>query len=167
MRYSDKVAAINARIRRLPRLYEDYIKSSRDRDADRFIGYWKSGILNNEYKLTPLKAETVARKVRQGCARPNNPLYGLGEEGAHTYIKGMRKFRTKDGYVVRMTGKHHDSKVDNHALLLIHEYGLGNNPKRPVMHESYKRTLEHIVTEDKAMVKTINEYLRNGKWKNG
>ncbi|MBD5584146.1 MAG: hypothetical protein HDQ88_03620 [Clostridia bacterium] len=167
MKYSDRVAAVNARIKRLPRLYEDYIKSSRDRDADKYIGYWKSGILNNEYKLTPLKPETVVRKMKQGCARPTSPLYGLGLEGAHTFIKGMRKFRTSEGYVVRMTGKHHDSEIDNHALLLIHEYGLGNNPKRPAMHKSYARVLEDIKRDDRAMVKTINQYIRNGKWRNG
>lgn len=165
MKYSARVQAVKARIKRLPRIYESHIKTVRKRDAHDFLEYWKSGILNNEYKLTPLTQATIDRKTRQGLARPTSPLYGLGFEGAHTFIKGMRIFRTSEGYVVRMTGRHHDSKLDNHALLLIHEYGLGNAPKRPAMHESYARVLKQIKAEDRAMVRAINGYLRSGEWK--
>lgn len=170
MTYSQKTSAIKARIRRLPKIYEDYIYTRRKRDANDFISYWRSGILNNEFKLTPLADSTVARKIRLGMARPQNPLYGLGFEGAHTYIKGMRIFRTRDGYVARMTGKHHDSKIDNHGLLLIHEYGCtlkngGRIPARPAMHEAYKKVLGDIKSRDSAMADKINEYLRSGTWK--
>ena len=170
MTYSQKTSAIKARIKRLPKICVDHIKSARKRDANEFIAYWKSGILNNEFKLTPLADSTVARKIRLGMAKPQNPLYGLGFEGAHTYIKGMRIFRTKDGYVVRMTGKHHDSKIDNHTLLLIHEYGCtlkngGRIPARPAMHEAYKRVLKDIKKRDSAMKGKINAYLRSGVWK--
>lgn len=170
MTYSQKTSAIKARIKRLPKIYEDRIDTMRKRDAKDFISYWRSGILNNEFKLTPLADSTVARKIRLKMARPQNPLYGLGFEGAHTYIKGMRIFRTKDGYVVRMTGKHHDSKIDNHGLLLIHEYGCtlkngGRIPARPAMQEAYKKVLGDIKSRDSAMTDKINEYLRSGKWK--
>ena len=82
----------------------------------------------------------------------------------------MRAFRTDKGYVVRMVGRHHDSKVDNHALLLIHEYGCslkngGRIPPRPAMHEAYKRVLKDIRKRDSAMAKSINRYIRSGKWK--
>ena len=170
MTYSQKTSAIKARIKRLPKIYKDKIDTMRKRDANDFIVYWRSGILNNEFKLTPLADSTVARKIRLGMARPQNPLYGLGFEGAHTYIKGMRVFRTANGYVVRMTGKHHDSKIDNHGLLLIHEYGCvlnhgGRLPARPAMHEAYKRVLKDIKKRDGAMAGKINEYLRSGEWK--
>ena len=170
MTYSQKTSAIKARIRRLPKIYEDRIKTMRKRDVNDFISYWRSGILNNEFKLTPLADSTIQRKIRLGMSRPQNPLYGLGFEGAYTYIKGMRIFRTDKGYVVRMTGKHHDSKVDNHTLLLIHEYGCtlkngGRIPARPAMHEAYKRVLEDIKKRDSAMMSKINAYLRSGVWK--
>lgn len=170
MTYSQNVKAVQARIKRLPRIYKDKIESMRKRDANDFITYWRSGLLNNEFKLTPLADSTIARKIRLAYAKPQNPLYGLGFEGAHTYIKGMRVFRTKEGYVVRMTGKHHDSKIDNHGLLLIHEYGCtykdGHRlPARPAMHEAYKRVLKDIKKRDSAMTKSINHYLRSGEWK--
>lgn len=170
MTYSQNVKAVQARIKRLPRIYKDKIESMRKRDANDFIAYWRSGLLNNEFKLTPLADSTIARKIRLAYAKPQNPLYGLGFEGAHTYIKGMRVFRTKEGYVVRMTGKHHDSKIDNHGLLLIHEYGCtykdGHRlPARPAMHEAYKRVLKDIKKRDSAMTKSINRYLRSGEWK--
>lgn len=170
MTYSQKTSAIKARIKRLPRIYKDRIDTMRKRDANDFISYWRSGLLNNEFKLTPLADSTIQRKIRLGMSRPQNPLYGLGLEGAHTYIKGMRVFRTKDGYVVRMTGKHHDSKIDNRGLLLIHEYGCtykdGHRlPARPAMHEAYKRVLKDIKKRDSAMTGKINAYLRSGVWK--
>jgi len=170
MTYSQNVKAVQARIKRLPRIYKDKIESMRKRDANDFITYWRSGLLNNEFKLTPLADSTIARKIRLAYAKPQNPLYGLGFEGAHTYIKGMRVFRTKEGYVVRMTGKHHDSKIDNHGLLLIHEYGCtykdGHRlPARPAMHEAYKRVLKDIKKRDSAMTRSINRYLRSGEWK--
>jgi hypothetical protein len=170
MTYSQNVKAVQARIKRLPRIYKDKIESMRKRDANDFIAYWRSGLLNNEFKLTPLADSTIARKIRLAYAKPQNPLYGLGFEGAHTYIKGMRIFRTKEGYVVRMTGKHHDSKIDNHGLLLIHEYGCtykdGHRlPARPAMHEAYKRVLKDIKKRDSAMTRSINRYLRSGEWK--
>ena len=170
MTYSQKTSAIKARIKRLPKIYKDRIDTMRKRDANDFISYWRSGILNTEFKLTPLADSTIARKIRLGMARPQNPLYGLGLEGAHTYIKGMRIFRTAKGYVVRMTGKHHNSKIDNHGLLLIHEYGCtlnngGRLPARPVMHEAYKCVLKDIKKRDSAITKSINRYLRSGEWK--
>lgn len=170
MTYSQKTSAIKARIKRLPKIYKDRMDTMRKRDANDFISYWRSGILNNEFKLTPLADSTIARKIRLGMSRPQNPLYGLGLEGAYTYIKGMRIFRTAKGYVVRMTGKHHDSKIDNHGLLLIHEYGCtlkngGRIPARPVMQEAYKRVLEDIKKRDSAMTDKINTYLRSGVWK--
>ena len=171
MTYSQKTSAIKARIKRLPKIYKDHIEAVRKRDADEYISYWKSGLLNNEFKLTPLADSTIQRKIRLAYTKPQNPLYGLGLEGAHTYIKGMRIFRTKDGYVARMTGKHHDSKIDNHGLLLIHEYGCvlkngGRIPARPAMHEAYKRVLKNIKKRDSAMMSKINAYLRSGVWKN-
>lgn len=170
MKYSQKTSAIKARIKRLPRIYKEHIEVMRKRDANDFVSYWKSGLLNNEFKLTPLADSTIQRKIRLAYAKPQNPLYGLGLEGAHTYIKGMRIFRTKEGYVVRMTGKHHDSKIDNHGLLLIHEYGCtykdGHRlPARPAMHEAYKQVLKDIKKRDKAMSRSINNYLRSGEWK--
>lgn len=170
MTYSQNTKAVKARIKRLPRIYKDKIESARKRDANEFINYWRSGLLNNEFKLTPLVDSTIKRKIRLAYAKPQNPLYGLGLEGAHTYIKGMRAYRTKKGYVVRMVGKHHDSKIDNHGLLMIHEYGCtykdGHRlPARPAMHEAYKRVLKDIKKRDSAMAKSINHYLRSGEWK--
>lgn len=169
MKYKNNVNAVKARIRRLPKIYEDHIVVARKRDANMCIEYWRSGILNDEFKLAPLAPSTLAQKIRLGCERPASPLYRLGFEGAHTYIKGLRMFRTKNGYVLRMTGKHHDSKIDNHGLLMIHEYGCvlrngGRIPARPALHRAYEKTLKDIKKNDKALKSVINEYLRTGQW---
>lgn len=169
MKYSQNVEAVRQRVRRLPQLYKDYVSTARKRDAKDLIAYWRSGLLNNEYKLTPLSQSTIDRKIRLGYTRPQNPLYGLGMDGSHTYIKGLRLFRTSKGYVVRMTGRHHDSKIDNLGLLRIHENGCilrngGRLPPRPVLKESYRRVLQDIKERDSAMADRINEYLRSGRW---
>lgn len=169
MIYSNNAKAVQARISRLPKIYKDYISTMRKRDAKDCIQYFQSGLLNNELKLTPLAPSTIKQKIRLGCVNPKSPLYRLGFEGAHTYVKGLRLFRTKDGYVVRMTGKHHDSKIDNHGLLLIHEYGCnlkngGHLPARPALHRAYEKTLKDIKKRDGAMAKRINHYLRTGQW---
>lgn len=170
MRYSKNVLAVQARLKRLPQIYTDHIDTMRKKDAQSFIEYWRSGILNNEFKLTPLADSTIRRKIRLGMAKPQNPLYGLGFEGAYTYIKGMRSFKTKKGYVVKMIGKHHDSEIDNAGLLIIHEYGCvlangGRIPARPAMHRAYEKVLIDIKKRDRSMAKTINQYLRSGEWK--
>lgn len=170
MKYSQRTEAVKARIKRLPKLYESSIETMRKRDADDFIVYWRSGLLNNEFKLTPLADSTIQRKIRLAYAKPQNPLYGLGLEGSYTYIKGMRKFKTAKGYVVRMTGKHHDSKIDNHGLLMVHEYGCtlkngGRIPPRPAMHRAYDHVLKDIKKRDGALRNRINRYLRTGEWK--
>lgn len=169
MKYSQNVEAVKQRVRRLPKLYQDYISTARKRDGHDFIKYWQSGLLNNEFKLTPLDPKTIKRKIRMGYSRPQNPLYGLGLDGSYTYIKGMRLFRTSKGYVVRMTGRHHDSKIDNHGLLMIHEYGCvlrngGRIPPRPVMQKAYEKVLSDISKRDQALLGRISNFLRSGKW---
>ena len=72
MTYSQKTSAIKARIKRLPKIYKDKIDTMRKRDANDFIVYWRSGILNNEFKLTPLADSTVARKIRLGMPTRQN-----------------------------------------------------------------------------------------------
>ena len=169
MKYSNTPSAIKARLKRLPKLLEDHMVSARKRDAKECIQYFQSGLLNNEFKLTPLSPRTIEEKIRLGCSKPSNPLYRMGLDQARTYIKGLRYFKTGNGYVVRMTGRHYDGKIDNHTLLMIHEYGCtlkngGRIPARPALHEAYNRTLKNIQVRDGALKKTIEDYLRTGKW---
>lgn len=166
MTYNNSVSAVQQRIRRLPKLLGEVTDTMRKNDAQHMIAYWKSGILNGEFKLTPLSSATVAKKIRLGYSKPQNPLYGLGMDGAYTYIKGLRMFKTKNGYVVRMTGKHHDSKIDNEGLLMIHEYGCnlkhGRIPARPALHMAYNKVLKEIAERDPALLEAINAYLKTG-----
>ena len=169
MKYSNTPSAIKQRINRLPLLMKDHMDSRRKRDAKDLIRYFQSGLLNNEFKLTPLSPRTIEEKIRLGVSKPSNPLYRLGFDGAYTYVKGLKYFKTTDGYVVRMVGKHHDSKIDNHGLLMIHEYGCtlkngGKIPARPALHRAYERVLQDIRKRDGALRKSIGDYLRTGKW---
>lgn len=166
MKYSNSVGAVKQRIRRLPKLIGTEIETMRKRDAQRLIELWRSGLLNGEFKLTPLSQATINKKIKLGYNAPTNPLYGLGMDGAHTYIKGLRYFKKSKGYVVRMTGKHHDSKIDNKGLLLIHEYGCntphGRIPARPALNMAYKELMKEIKNRDKAITDAINQYLKTG-----
>ena len=166
MKYSSNISAVRQRIRRLPKIAIDIIQTSRKKDAQKCIGYWKSGLLNDEFKLTPLAPSTIKKKIKLGYSKPTNPLYGLGMDGAHTYIKGLRMFRTKNGYVIRMVGKHHDSKIDNHGLLMIHEYGCttkhGRIPARPALNLAYRKTINELKKRDVMIVDAINELLKTG-----
>lgn len=169
MKYSNTPSAIKSRLRRLPKLMKDHMVSARKRDAKECIQYFQSGLLNNEFKLTPLSPRTIEEKIRLGCSKPSSPLYRMGFDQAHTYVKGLRYFKTSNGYVVRMTGRHYDGKIDNHTLLMIHEYGCtlkngGRIPARPALREAYNKTLKNIQARDGALKKIIEDYLRTGKW---
>lgn len=166
MNYSNTPSAVRQRIRRLPKILGEIVDTMRKRDAEHVIQYWRSGLLNNSFNLAPLSPATIQKKIKQKYSAPNNPLYGLGMDGAYTYIKGLRYFKTKNGYVVRMTGRHHDSKIDNKGLLMIHEYGCnlknGRIPARPALHMAYEQLLKEIQQRDASVTDAINVYLKTG-----
>lgn len=175
IQFSTNWHAVKQRIRKIPKIAEGTADMQRSRDADELIAIWRNGLINNSFALTPLKPETRARKTRLGYRYPSSPLYGLGLEGTKTYIKGMRKFKTKHGYTVHMIhGKHHKSKLPLNALFIVHEYGADikttsgkiiHIPARPAMQKSYARLLNRLKAKDPSLEFSlaVNEYIKTGR----
>lgn len=171
--FSTKWTAVRQRVRRLPKIAEGVADAQRKRDAHELVSRWRFGIENNTLGLEKLRPLTRARKVRLGYRRPSSPLYGLGLEGARTYIKGMRVFRKRRGYSVRMiNGRHHKSKLPLSALFVVHEYGATTRkgvriPPRPAMQKAYAQVLRRLKSNDpaKEFGAAVNEYIRTGKRK--
>jgi hypothetical protein len=173
--FSTNWSAVKQRIRKIPKIAEGVADMQRSRDADELIAIWRTGLINNSFSLIPLKPDTRARKARLGYRYPSSPLYGLGLEGSKTYIKGMRKFKTKRGYTVHMiNGKHHQSKLPLSALFVVHEYGAtikAHNgkliviPARPAMQKSYTRLLNRLKANDPTIefTKAVNQYIAEGR----
>jgi hypothetical protein len=170
--FSTNWSAVKQRIRRIPKIAEGIADMQRSRDADELISIWRNGLINNSFSLVPLKPDTKARKARLGYRYPSSPLYGLGLEGSKTYIKGMRKYKTKRGYTVHMiNGKHHKSKLPLSALFVVHEYGttiekrdgtIIQIPARSAMHKAYAKLLRKLKAKDPSIEfkLAINQYIK-------
>lgn len=171
--YTAKYFAMKRRMRAIPKMAEDLVRAQRKRDAHKLIEIWRDGLLRNTFRLAPLKQQTRNRKKKLNYRRPASPLYGLGLEGAYTYIKGMRLFKTAKGYIVKMTkSKHHDSNLTNYDLFIVHEYGakiktksghIINIPARPAFNKSYEKLLRLMKGNEKEFNKAINQYILNNK----
>lgn len=173
--FSSNWNAVRQRIRRLPRLVDGVADAQRKRDAHELVTLWRSGIKDRKIYLVPLVPATIRRKRRIGYSKPETPLYGLGLDGPRTYIKGMRVFRTKRGYVVRMIdGRHHKSKLSLSSLFTVHEYGttiktkggaIIRIPPRPAMQRAYESLLRSISARDpKAeLVAAAEEFIQTGR----
>lgn len=162
---------VKQRLKELPKMVGDTVEVTRKQDADLLIKYWRSGLLNNKFSLAPLSQRTIEQKIRLGYSRPTSPLYGLGMEGSYTYIKGLRIFKKSEGWVVRMTGRHHDSNIDNKGLFAVHEYGCnikqGNRvvhiPARPAFHRAYQKVMKHDTMFDDLIMKIIARHIVSGR----
>lgn len=173
--FSTNWNAVRQRIKRIPKIANGVADMQRSRDADDLISTWRNGLANNSFNLAPLKPATRARKARLGYRYPASPLYGLGLEGAKTYIKGMRKFKTRRGYTVHMIkGKHHKSDLPLSALFVVHEYGatiktkggkIIKIPARPAMQKAYTRVLNRLKAKDpaKEFKLAINQFIKQGR----
>jgi hypothetical protein len=173
--FSSNWTAVRQRIRRLPRLVEGVADAQRKRDAHELVTLWRSGIRDRKLHLLPLVPATIRKKIWSDYAKPRTPLYGLGLDGPRTYIKGMRVFKTKNGYRVQMIdGKHHKSNLTLKSLFIVHEYGTTINkknggtfriPSRPAMQRSYEALLRSIARRDpqEELVKATEEFIRTGR----
>lgn len=175
IQFSTNWNAVRQRIRKIPKIAEGVASMQRARDADELITLWRNGLINNTFSLIPIRPETRAKKARLGYRYPDSPLYGLGLEGSRTYIKGMRKFKTKRGYVVKMVkGKHHESKLPLSALFVVHEYGTtirARNgriiviPARPAMQKAYASLLRRLRAKDPAIEfkLAVSQFMKTGR----
>lgn len=174
VQFSQKWDAVRKRIKKIPRFAHGVADTIRKGDANKLVAYWRAGIMGNTLGLFALKPETVARKMAKGYTNPYSPLYGLGFEGAKTYIKGMRVFKTSTGYRVQMiNGKHHESELSLRSLFIVHEYGTtirrGDRiiriPARPAMTKSYEKLMLELRRKDpsKEFKKACNEFLNTGR----
>lgn len=172
--FSTNWNAVKQRIRKIPKIAEGVADMQRSRDADDLIAIWRNGLINNTFSLIPLKPATIAKKAKLGYRYPSSPLYGLGLEGTKTYIKGMRKFKTKRGYTVHMiNGKHHESKLPLNALFIVHEYGttITRNgkmiriPARPAMQKSYDVLLRRLKVNDPTIEfgLAVDQFIKTGR----
>lgn len=178
-KFSNNFHAKMARIQRLPQMIEGtmtgYLKSS----ATGVIEEFKKGLRMNNMGLEKLKDATVASKTRKGYAKPENPLYGLGDRSDKSYINMMRIKKIKNGYKVYPSkGRHHKSSLSLADLFKIHEYGCTINmkngttvriPPRPAFFKAYERQMlkmkkdakETSLTVKKAMTEFINTAKRD------
>lgn len=155
-------------------MLEGAVSAMRKMDADATVRAFREGLRDGSLRLDPLKAETVRRKGRLGYSKPESPLYALGLDGARTYAKAMRTFRTKSGWAVRVVdGRHHGSKVSTRALYLIHEYGTTYTtrsgktvrvPARPAFAASFRKVQRGVSkSEMNSKVRAaIRELMRTG-----
>lgn len=175
IQFSTNWSAVKQRIRRIPKIAEGVADMQRSRDADDLIAIWRNGLINNTFSLIPLKPNTRSRKAKLGYRYPSSPLYGLGLEGSKTYIKGMRKYKTKRGYIVKMmNSKHHKSKLPLSALFIVHEYGAtikASNgriiriPARPAMQKSYDVLLRRLRSNDPSIEfkLAVSQFMKTGR----
>jgi hypothetical protein len=139
--------AIKKRIQRLPKKIGDTLETSSKKDALRFIKNYRDGIRNNTFGLEALKPETITRKRKRHYSRPESPLYGLGMDGTRTYTSGIRPYKTKKGWRVRVINiKHHSADVSVETLFHVHEYGaVIRIPARPAFKRAYEKTLNEKI----------------------
>jgi len=172
--FSQKYKAVQARIRKVPRLAEDVASLMRKGDAYDLVMYWRNGIKNKGLRLATLKPATVARKRKLGYPNPTAPLYGLGESAPDTYVKGMRVWRKKNGWTVHMMRRRHvKADVTLDVLFQVHEHGavidtgkaVVRIPARPAMRRAYEKVIRDVQARDPnaLMQKACGEFLRGAR----
>jgi hypothetical protein len=160
---SDTADAIRKRIKALPRLVEGAMLAIRTRDANAMILNWRNGIVSKSFGLAPLKPKTIARKARMGYSAPSTPLYALGFEGPWTYIKALRKYRTKRGWSVRFSARKHHSGMSEEELFELMEYGFNKCPPRPAFTKAYIQTMKGMKDSSEEVLAAAWEFIESGK----
>ena len=168
-----------ARIRRLPKLYDDVLRAEVKRDAAGVMGEFRTGIMKGTFGFEPLKPKTIARKKAQGLPKPDFPLYGIGPSDMKSYMNMLEIKKLKSGWKVTPSKKkHHTKKITLDHLFQIHEYGaivkrktkdgikLIRIPPRPALTNGYERwMIKRRRMEPKPAIevkKAITQFITDG-----
>jgi hypothetical protein len=191
LRLSEKIKAIQARIKKLPVLLNGKLSAKQKRNAELFIKLFTSGIRENEFGLKKLHPVTIARKQDAGYSRPTTPLYGAGDSEANSLLNVFAIKKLRNGWqVYPRWAKHHDSDLQLRHLLSIHENGalisvtdrmrkflhyIGIHlrkdttiiriPPRPAQRKAYEKLLKQISSDEpeKDVKRIIKKLIDTGK----
>jgi hypothetical protein len=148
--------------------------AQRKRDATQVIEVFQDGIDRNNFRLKPLKPETIRRKRRLGMRKPQIPLYGKGHQERNSYINMWRIVKMKRGYRVRpRSAKHWSGRIKLKDLLTVHENGATIDtgraviriPARPAWERAQQRFLKKLASQEPAaeVRAAIREVMRTGR----
>ena len=164
-------SAIRYRIKALPKMAEAASNGARLRDAVTLIVAFRNGIITRSFRLAPLDRKTIRRKMKQGLPNPATPL--LGEGGPGSYIFSLRKYPTKNGWVVKFSNKKlKNSDLTGAQMHDVHEYGavirtvsgsVFRIPPRPAFTKAYAVVMRGIEDPSEEVMKVCREYLRDGR----
>jgi hypothetical protein len=176
VKYSQNKKAIEARIRRLPKLMEGAAMGNIKGDMIGLIDEFQKGVKNNNFRLQPLNPKTIKKKVKKGYSQPGTPLYGLGLEDKNSYINMFRIRKIKNGYkIFARWAKHHESNLKLRDLFIVHEFGtyiekegkIIKIPPRPAWNKAFTRYMRNKAQnrkeQSKEVKKAIREYIKEGK----
>lgn len=179
VKYSDNYKAKMSRIRRLPELMNDVMMGALKKDARGLINEFQQGIINNDLSLEPLKPETISGKRTAGYKKPENPLYGKGEQEKDKSYQNMLRIRKlKGGWKVYVSkAMHWSGKISLKDLFTVHEYGtkvvrkdgtIIIIPPRPVFLLAYRRWMAKRKNDKKEqsqeVKKAIMGYIVKGSY---
>lgn len=180
VKYSNSYQAKMNRIKRLPEMGNDMMLGALKKDAVGIVKTFHDGIKNDTLELELLKPETVQQKDRKGFSRPDNPLYGKGDdEKDRSYSNMLRITKLKNGWKVYPSrAMHWSGKISLKDLFTIHEYGTtitARNgkafriPPRPAFMYSYRKWMQ-MKTQNGAetstqVKKAITDYINNADQK--
>jgi hypothetical protein len=179
IKLSDKAKNIKRRLKNLPKIVGDKLKSTAKTWAYMVVKEFKDGINKGSFKLEPLKDGTIVRKKAMGYPKPSRPLYGLGE-GDRSYQNCLIVVQRGKAFSVEPSKKYHHSaknkgkKVKLDLLFKVHEYGariknaFGKGivvtiPPRPARRLAYEKVLLKLAKREvPAARKEILNYVKKG-----
>jgi len=166
-----KLTDLEKRIRNIPKYYIARVEARRKKEADQVVKEFKKGIRNNDMGLHPLKPATIKQKSRMGYSRPDNPLYGKGDQDIRSYINSLYLKKIKNGWSVEVSRKmHHKARLTLKHLFFIHEYGAvikGRSnafiriPPRPALKTATEQV--QFTFKDDGVDGAVAEYVNTGK----
>jgi hypothetical protein len=188
MRYSENYKTLQARMKRLPKIYEDLMYKACEGQAKNFIKKFQENLSTNKFKNYELNGISIQRKEELGYKKPEIPLYGKGKDDDKSYYNMFLYKRISKGMqVYPRWAKHHTSKLQLRHLLEIHENGctiivtekmraflhyigihlkkttgLIRIPPRPIKQRTYEETLRTLKrkTGKKRLKEAINDYIQ-------
>lgn len=144
---------------------------ARLRDANALIIAFQNGIRTRSFRLAPLKDATIQRKLSFGYPSPATPLLGEGKAGS--YVNSIRKYKMKNGYIVKFPKTRlRNSELTAEAMHEVHEYGavirtssgtIFRIPPRPAFTKAYAFVMRGMEDPSDEVLQVCREYLRNGR----
>jgi len=179
MKFSLSYEARKKRIKNLPELVNDMMQAKLKKDVKGLINEFKNGLRKNSLGLEKLASLTIEGKRNKGYSKPENPLYGKGDDRKNdSYINLFKIQKVKGGYKVTPSKRMHWSKkISLKDLFTIHEYGtkivkkdgtIVIIPPRPALLYAYRKWMSKRKAdkrETSRQVKSaINGYISNADY---